>query len=82
MRLNADRPLAKYCFNDKGGLTLVSNYPAHAHSTRLFSDHLVDIRNAQCNEVPELLAKGKKLGLDFAFDVMDSKSPSKRERLE
>lgn len=67
MRYNEDRPLAKYCLTSSDGLALEANYPAHAHSERLFSDHLVDIRNAQCEEVPRLLDMGQRLGIDFGF---------------
>jgi len=67
LHLNTDRPLAKYSLTNEGGLALTANYPAHSHSVRLFSDHLVDIRNAQCEEVPDLLEKGQELGIDFGF---------------
>ena len=67
LSLNANRPLAQYATNNNGGLVLTANYPAHAHSERLFSDHLTDIRNAHCEEVPRLLEEGQKLGIDFGF---------------
>jgi len=68
MNLNPERPLAKYGTTENGGFVLTANYPAHVHSEWFLSDHLMDVRNAQCEEVPRLLEEGQQLGVKFRFE--------------
>lgn len=64
---NLDRPLARFVETENQALLLTTRFPAHVYSHRFFLENLVDLRNAQCIDVPKLLEMGQKLGVNFTF---------------